>query len=366
MKTINTLFALALMLNMSAAFSQSKPTIAVAGIDSKENSIKASTVADLLRLELEKTDVFTVMDKYEVSEVLKKDSTSLECYSRECLVNAGKKLKADKMISGSLEIFGNKIVITLKLVNVKTEAIEKTDVKEFLNLPDEIQNMIQISVKSLLGLENDELLVNTLLYFQNTQTAPTTTIHNNGPRMGVAYVTGDMGKRLQDGIENGGYDAYPVLTQFGYQSEVSYLSAGNFRALFETMFMVDGLEQQMFIPSLIALNGFRDNKHGWEFAFGPTVSVNKIAVGYYDQNNQWKLSQEFNPYDSIQASFSPKYITRIDRRGQLHLVTGWVWAIGKTFRSGYLNIPVNAYVLPRKEGWYCGLSVGFNVRKKTK
>jgi len=43
-----------------------------------------------------------------------------------------------------------------------------------------------------------------------------------------------------------------------------------------------------------------------------------------------------------------------------------VIAIGKTFTSGYLNIPVNAYFSPRKEGNVFGLTFGFNVSKTTR
>ena len=44
--------------------------------------------------------------------------------------------------------------------------------------------------------------------------------------------------------------------------------------------------------------------------------------------------------------------------------TGWVWAIGKTFHSGYLNIPVNLFYSSGREGGYVGLSMGFNITKK--
>ena len=330
--------------------------------------VDAATGIDLIRLELQKTNVFSIIDKYEISDAIAKDTSLRNCFSKQCMVKAGNVLHADKMVSGSLETFGQKIVITLRLVDVKTETIEKTDVKEFMNLPEQIQNMVQISVKSLLDLPNDPLLLNTLVYYQTTANTPTTFIRNSGPRMGVAYVTGDIGQRLMDKRSIGGFDGYPIMSQFGYQSEVSYLSAGNVNALFEALFLVNGLEQQLFLPSITIMNGFRDNKHGWEVAFGPVFSLNKKAEGYYENNDSkqaWHLKADWNPYDTATANqYTPEYVDRIDNRGNLTLSPGWVWAIGKTFRSGYLNIPVNGFVVPRKEGWYYGLSVGFNVRKK--
>jgi len=41
-------------------------------------------------------------------------------------------------------------------------------------------------------------------------------------------------------------------------------------------------------------------------------------------------------------------------------------AVGRTFQSGALNIPVNIYYSSQKGGGMAGISLGFNVtRKKT-
>ncbi len=56
----------------------------------------------------------------------------------------------------------------------------------------------------------------------------------------------------------------------------------------------------------------------------------------------------------------------IDSRGNLKASTSLVIAIGRTFKSGYLNMPVNVYVQPRKDGVTAGFSIGFNLAKKPK
>ena len=62
---------------------------------------------------------------------------------------------------------------------------------------------------------------------------------------------------------------------------------------------------------------------------------------------------------------NPNNITqRMDSRGDVKLLAGWVWAVGKTFHSGYLNIPVNAFLSYNKNGYFLGLSMGFNITKK--
>jgi hypothetical protein len=130
--------------------------------------------------------------------------------------------------------------------------------------------------------------------------------------------------------------------------------------------VVSGLEQQLFIPSLVVMNGFRDGKSGWEIAFGPTLSLSKKAKGYYDKDNNWHLKKNWNKTDSsgTPEPIPHNVVKRLDSRGSMHLVPGWIWAVGKTFQSGPLNIPVNAYAAPSREGWYIGVSVGFNTSKQ--
>jgi len=84
----------------------------------------------------------------------------------------------------------------------------------------------------------------------------------------------------------------------------------------------------------------------------------KTARGYYDENGKWHLVREMPEGTYYETS------RRLDSRGQMGLTNGMVFAIGKTFRSGYLNLPVNVYYSPRKEGSIIGLVVGFNVANR--
>lgn len=180
--------------------------------------------------------------------------------------------------------------------------------------------------------------------------------------MGVAYTTGESGERLQAPEKEGGFDMFPVITQFGYQWETQYLSSGNFQALIEFVGLIGGLETGRFVPSLSFMNGFRNSKSGWEIAFGPSFKLVKYATGYYE-NGHWYLENEWdyglgeNPYELQE---------QLDSRGDIRLSTNLVIAIGKTFKSGYLNIPVNVYVVPNKKGTIIGTSVGFNISKQRK
>ena len=84
------------------------------------------------------------------------------------------------------------------------------------------------------------------------------------------------------------------------------------------------------------------------------------ATEGYDVINDWRLRSEWNGPGS-----NPNTIRdRTDKRGDIRLKTGWVWAIGRTFHSGYLNIPVNLFYSSGREGGFIGLSMGFNIAKK--
>lgn len=351
------------------AQSKIKPVAAVIGIDSKGVIQDAESIGYMVRLELEKANVYNVIDKYDVAEAVKKNNIDPKtCLGKSCVVEAGKILNADKMITGSIDRFGEKIVVSLKVIDVKTEAVEKQDATEYLNIQPELQRMIGISVQKLMGITPDQNMVNLLVNFDAPVNIPTTQLNLDGPRMGFSIATGDAAQVLTAPISEGGYDMYPTTFQFGWQKELQYLSAGDFQALVEFFPMIGGLESGKFIPSLTFLNGFRMGKQGWEFAFGPSFRLVKKAEGFWgDGNNgtadgQWYLTDEWY---SLSTNPNPYSIAkRLDSRGSLGISTSLFFGVGKTFKSGYLNIPVNVYVLPRKEGTVMGLSFGFNLHRK--
>ncbi len=343
---------------------KSKNTLAILSIDTKGITTDAVTVRNMIQLEVEKSNIYSVIDKYDIEDILKQNEQNhLDCFGKTCLVRIGKILEADKMLTGNVERFGDRLVISLRLIDVKTETIEIVEADEFLNLEEELQKMIRISINNLLNLENDQNLVNLLVDYDAPISSPKTTLRLNGPRMGFSYITGEVGKRLQASEQDGGYDMFPLITQFGYQFETQYLSAGNFQALIEFIGMIGGLESGKFIPSIAVMNGFRSNISGWEFAFGPVFKVAQTANGYYDENGNWFLEEGWNPDNGP----NPYDIQELpDNRGSYKFKTNLILGIGKTFKSGYLNMPINLYVVPNKKGTTVGMSMGFNISKRSK
>ncbi len=343
-----------------------KPTLTVLNIDTKGINLDPSQMGNLVRIELEKLNMYDVTDRYDVAYLIEKNNLKItNCYGKMCLVEIGNLIKTDYMISGSAELYGETIIMTIRLVNVKAASIEKTAVVEFLNLPLEIQNMTGITIRKLMDKPNDEAemvrLTKKFNYENATNNPDKDMVNLQGPRFGYVFLFGEHADILQLPSESGGFNAYPALFQFGYQFEKQYLNEGNFQALFEVIPMVSGIDQQMFVPSLTFLNGFRNTKNGWELAIGPTFSLGTYAqMGnvngtYYTQNQLLEMGLE-----------NVKTKNRLNSSGDIGVGSALVFGVGKTFKSGKMNIPLNLFfTLPAQDGFRVGISVGYNSKNRT-
>ncbi len=398
MKNTYTLIVAILMVTFSSK-AQNNPSIA-AGFPAVNGLYATPEIASkLIRLELIKLEQYSVYDEYDMRDAIEKDSTlSKGCLSKNCLVQLGKELDVDYTISGSIDALGNKIVVTLKLIDVKAETLHKTSMMEFEHQESELQRMIEIVLRNIHGLENDPLLVD-LLKFKNqpiTNTNNVGKINNSGPRIGYAVMVGEMNEFATRSSRQGGMDMFPAVSMIGYQFEGQYVGTENFSGLIEGIFNISGLEQGRFIPSISIMNGFRFGRAGWEFAFGPGFGLSRQSNGFFDtkglfgpengyiSESDWNsyAIREFadvNQYPEYHAngwfevpsvsSIEPTYNfdhSFMDNRGRLSINTMFVFAIGRTFHAGALNIPVNLFYTARKNGGMTGVNVGFNVMKSKK
>ena len=369
MKTKNLIIGIFLLLcyNNYAQILQleKKQTLTVLNIDTKGVALDKEQMGNLVRLEIDKLKLYEVMDKYDVAYMIEKHQLKIDnCYGKICLVEVGKIIESDKMLSGSVELYGETIIVSMRLIDVASETTERTQVCEYLNLPKEMQSMINVTIRKMLDLEINfdmEAKISRQFNYESAINNPDVNRLNlSGPRMGFNFYTGETMNVVMEPKHKGGFDAYPAMFMFGYQFEKQYLNEGNMQALFEFIPIVTIMDQTNFVPSFVILNGIRNNKNGWEFACGLTFFLNKTANGYYDSGD-WYLSNE-GPYPS--TGENPNTIeTRVDSRGDYKFATNFVVAFGKTFKSGKLNIPVNIFAVPSKSGMRFALSFGFNAKK---
>ena len=370
-------------------------TIAVANPYVNGLNYKPETVAKMIRLELIKMKKHKVYDVFDMADVIKGNPEFLnECYGQNCLVKMGKALNVDYMMCGSFDGLGNKIAITIKVVDVKNHTIFKSSVKEFDNQELELQRMIEIILKEMYSLEVQKEIAERLAFKNELITSNNIgKINNSGPRIGAAYLVGAMNEFATRPESQGGLGIFPAVSMIGYQIEGQYVGTENFSALIEGIFNISGLEQGQFIPSITIMNGFRFGRSGWEIAFGPGFGLKQTSRGFFDKDNLFSTDQQYfsesdwESYAERNYSNLPQYNTTGsfiaptpdefnhlynfdkkfgDRRGKYAVNAMFVFAAGRTFRAGALNIPVNLFYSSQKGGGMAGINVGFNVQKRKK
>lgn len=364
---IAVIFALFGRVQVISAQTGPKPSVAIPDFDTRGYTMPREEAIQFVINELIRVGQFEVMDRYDIEYIAKRDTLQASgCFSKMCLVEFGQKLQVDKMFSGSIQQLGDKLNVTLRLLDVPSGTFEKMVTKEFLNIKGNELMMIRVTINDMFGITNDPDMVKKLTVqseFDNTVNNPyQIRLRADGPRMGVGFFTGTTAAMLMAPESEGGFAGYPFMFNFGYQFEKQYLNEGNFQALFEFIPNVGGMDQGRFIPSFTFLNGLRNNTNGWEFAFGPIFSFTKMSKGFVDSADKWHLASDYNPVDFPGAE--PEYERRLDSRGVPTMNTGFLFGFGKTLKSGKMNIPVNAYIIPGKSGIRFGVSFGWNGKDR--
>jgi len=136
----------------------------------------------------------------------------------------------------------------------------------------------------------------------------------SGPRVGLTYIGGDLGKLM---MEN---DINPYISQFGWQFETRYFTTqSGLQGLVETVILLGGFEAEEPVLSGSLLFGFR-TRSGFEVGAGPNLST---ASG-----------------------------------------NAFVFAIGHTAKTEFVNIPVNFAIVPSSEAIKYTFLIGFNIRRR--
>lgn len=358
----------------SQAQTDQVPTIAVANPNVNGLTVKPESVAKMMRLEAIKLNKYKVYDEYDMADVLKaKEEYRSQCYGQNCLLKLGAELNVNYVMCGSVDGLGNKIALTIKIVDVKNQTLYKSSVKEFDNQETEIQRMIEILMYEMHGFTVDKVIADRLAFKNEVITSNNIgKINNSGPRIGGAALVGSLNEFATRSTSEGGLDIAPFVSMIGYQFEGQYVGTENFSALVEGIINVSGLEQGKFLPSFTLMNGFRFGKSGWEFAFGPRLSVKHTSNGFFDTDNLYSQNGKyFSESDWVkyaannQVTLNEAYTfeENLDMRGSSKLSTSFVVGFGRTFRAGSLNVPVNLFYTSQKGGGFAGINVGFNVQK---
>jgi hypothetical protein len=173
--------------NMSKALCQeTSKMLAVMPLDVKNLDAKQQNLTPLLRMETEKLRIHVVTDAYEMDDKLQGYEPAKEqrCFSRQCLKEAGEILGAEQILSGSVERYGGKIIISLRLLDVKTGEWKTSHVQEYISDESELQRMFRILVAQLFEQPFDKVLSEQLVSVEKPVTSANNLLSLSGPRFG--------------------------------------------------------------------------------------------------------------------------------------------------------------------------------------
>lgn len=344
--------------------SQTPPSMVIGGIEVRGINSDEHILRTVIYKSLVNSKKYVVNDRYDVAEKIG-DATLKSCMGKECLIGIGKQIASDFAISVSYDGLGDRILISMKIVDVKNGTIFKNEIGQFENQSFELNRMTDIMIYRLLGIPIDEN-VEKMLSFKDNPAASVGPgkMNNSGPRIGMGYAFGENGDYFTRSERDGGRgNDLAMVFNIGYQLEAQYVGTENFSGLFEFIFNVGGLEQGLAIPSLAILHGARFGKNSWEIAIGPSLSVKQLSTGTTDYNGNFMTYGQLANMGVINAD-GFNYYTRPDTRGAHYFSTNFIIGVGRSFHSGAINIPVNAFASLNKYGTSVGVSMGMNINKR--
>ncbi len=305
---------------------------------------------------------YVVNDRYDVAEKIGVEKLS-NCMGKECLISIGKELQADYAISASYDGLGDRILISMKIIDVKNGIIFKNEIGQFENQITELNRMTDIMIYRMLEVPINENVEKMLAYKDNpAASSGPGKMNNSGPRIGFGVATGENANYFTRSENEGGRGMpTPLIFNIGYQLEAQYVGNENFSGLFEFIMNVGGLEQGTAIPSLAILHGARFGKNSWEIALGPSLSMKQLYSGTTEYDGTFRSYSELARMGIDGSSYN--YFKRPDTRGSTYFSTNFIIGVGRTFHSGAINIPVNAIASFNKYGVSYGLSMGMNINK---
>jgi len=117
-----------LLIFISNLFSGSEDKMRIAILDLQPIEVSESIskiVSDLLRTELFKTKLFTIIERSQMNEILKEQEFQLSgCTETECAVQAGKLLSAHKVLVGTVNKLGAAFIINARIIDVEKGVME--------------------------------------------------------------------------------------------------------------------------------------------------------------------------------------------------------------------------------------------------
>ena len=136
--TINTFLFFIFLFSSLTALCYEKPRVAV--LDLKAEGVAmtdSSAISGFLITDLSNSDILTVLDRSNVEQILREQQFQRSgCTSQDCVVEIGKILNVNKMISGTVGKFAGEYYIQINFTDVQTSAVDFAENVKFSVLAD--------------------------------------------------------------------------------------------------------------------------------------------------------------------------------------------------------------------------------------
>lgn len=147
---------LLLVVGTTAAVAQTFPTAAVLGLRTIDeiDSSAADALANIVRHEILQSGRLTLIDRDRTEAVLEEQGLMMAggCYDVSCLVEMGRVLGAERVITGSINRVGRKYLIELRAANVGTSQIEALETLEFSGRVEDLTDAMRELAQRLVNL----------------------------------------------------------------------------------------------------------------------------------------------------------------------------------------------------------------------
>src|SRR4030042_395088 len=123
------------------------PIKAVGGVDKS----LAQTLASLMTNELGKSSKLIVIDESMLEEVMKRQAMNISdlCDSTVCQVKVGELVQAQKMVVAELSKLGSRYILTFKVIDIRTSAMEFSGREDCTCAEDQLDQLVAMAAIKL-------------------------------------------------------------------------------------------------------------------------------------------------------------------------------------------------------------------------
>ncbi len=140
-----------LILSAYPSFAQDKPPVAVMSLKAEGVSESESRIVTArLRIELFKTDKFSIVERERMDDILQEQGFQLSgCTSDECILEAGKLLGVKMIVAGEIGKMGDLYTLSIRLIDVQTGKLLRVASEDCAGAIDQVltESVLKIAYK---------------------------------------------------------------------------------------------------------------------------------------------------------------------------------------------------------------------------